>query len=138
MTLNVNEFDTIATIKDKIEEAEGILKQEQKLRFENKELEDDFTLSDYNISNNSTLTLDGMLIHVKSLTGNTITLEVVPSETIENIKCRIWNKEGITPDQQRLVFRGKHLEDDHTLADYSIQKNSILLLQGTMVYIKIF
>ena len=138
MTLNVNEFDTIATIKDKIEEAEGILKQEQKLRFEAKELEDDFTLSDYNISNNSTLTLDGMLIHVKSLTGNTITLEVVPSETIENIKCHIWNKEGITPDQQRLVFRGKHLEDDHTLADYSIQKNSILLLHGTMVYIKVF
>ncbi|KAL8516606.1 hypothetical protein ACS0TY_015029 [Phlomoides rotata] len=137
ITLEVESTDTIANVKAKIEENEKISSSTQRLMLpgENlwKLLEDGRTLADYNIQNETTLHLElrfGGVMHilVKIFTGKTITLVVQNSDTIESVKVKIQEREGIPVDVQRLIFVSRELDDGRTLAEYDIQIGSHLRL----------
>lgn len=146
ITLESEPTDSIGNIKKQIQDKEGIPLDEQKLFFEGKQLDNNLTLQDYNITNDNLLSLTLFLrgggldgegtkqVFIKTLSGKTITLEVKDSDTIQSIKDKIKDIEGIPAEQQRLVFNGKQLEDNNTIADYGIQADSsihlVLRLRG--------
>ena len=148
ITENVDWTSSVVKLKEKIEEREGIPKDMQRLVYAGKWFEDSKTLSDYNIKENITIHLilflrGGMQIFVRTLTGKTATIEVDGTETIADLKEKLREREGIPADQQRLVFAGKLLEDDRTISDYNIRKEStvhlLLRLKGGMqVFMKTF
>jgi ubiquitin len=126
--LNLEPLDTFQHVKEKIQEKEGLPKDDQRLMWEGKSLEDHRTVADYNIPKEAILDLriiirGGMDMFIKMLTGKTLTLNVESSDTIESVKLQIFDKEGIPLAQQRLIFAGKVLADNNTISECFISKD---------------
>ena len=134
ISLEVNFSDNIKVVKDKIYEKEGIFPLQQILYFKEKKLEDNLSLSNYNIQKGSTLHLvlrkleDIYFIYIKTLSGKIISLEVNQSDDVKVIKEKIYKQEGILPSQQHLIYAWKKLKDNLPLSNYNIQKESTLHL----------
>ena len=134
-TLEVVPDDTIEDVKKKMFEEEGIAVESTRIVHAGKTLEDQCTLNDCDIRKESILHLittqrdSVMPIRLQTLTGKTITLDVAPQDTINDVKKEVFLKEGVTVERQSLFYAGQKLKDRKTLKDYNIWSNSVLNLR---------
>ena len=129
--LDVSPDDTIEEAKLQIKEKEGIPSNQQRMIFSRILLDDDKTFEYYKIKRENTIQLvlrlrGTFMIYCKLLSGKTIKLDVNGKDSIEKVKRKIQNKEGIQPNEQRLCFEGKELEMYRTISDYDIPNTAIL------------
>ena len=139
ITLLAEPYDTIYSVKAKIQYKEEIPPEQQMLIIGRQRLQDGRTLSDYNIQRDSLVyvtDMRDMQIFVKTLTGKTIVVRAVPSLTVGVFAHRVSGRTGIHPNQQRLIFADKQLKNELRLSDYNIQSESnitlLLRLSGGM------
>ena len=134
ITVDITAKETVETVKSMIECKEGIPPDHQKLMFVGKQLRDG-TLSENGVQRDATLNLalcmsggSRMEIYIKTASGNTITVQIEATNTVAELKEKIYEQHGIPPDRQMLIFAGKELEDSRTLAQYNIQRATTLHL----------
>ena len=132
-TLNVLPSDTIDMVKQKFQDCQKIPKDKQNLSYRSRMLEDKYTLENYNIEISSTLYLHDreIKIFIKRTSGDVITLDVLPSDTIEVVKQKIQDREKIPKDKQNLYYVHRKLRDQCTLKTYNINNMSTLRLSET-------
>ena len=128
LTLDVKLSDTILSVKTKIFEKGCVKPELQRLMYGGKYLEDEKTLSFYNIQNHSTLQYlcprpNQIEIYVKTLTGSPVSLDVDPSSKVSSLKHQYYLKQGVPTDTQRLIFGGSVLDDAKTLSECNIQNS---------------
>lgn len=146
--MEVEASETVEQIKQKIQDKEGFVPgHQQRLVFDSIQLQDERTLADYNVQNDSTIYVvlqlrgGGMQIFVKTLTGKTITVEVEPSDDVSILRAKLSAKEDIPVDQIRLQFGGRQLEDGRTCTDYRLDRDGTLhmfvrLRGGMQIFVK--
>jgi ubiquitin C len=130
LTLEVEPSDTVESVKAKIKAMSGIT-EDFGLAYDGKQMDEadgHRTLADYGIRDPAT----EMQILVSGLRGNTWTLWVEPSDTVESVKLQLQEKDGLPPCQQRLIFEGRQLDDGDTVASCGIRKHSYLNLCGRL------
>ncbi|PIK34460.1 Polyubiqutin 4 [Apostichopus japonicus] len=129
ITIEVEAEDKFSAVKKKIQDKIGIPPEEQRLIYAGVQLDEKKTVADYYIQKESTIHLvmrlkGGTQYIVKMLTGKTIKIEVGPEDTVQDVKGKIEDREGIPVAEQRLIYAGRYLNDTKTLADYNVQKES--------------
>jgi len=140
--LSVKPKETIDGIKDMVNKKAGIPKDEQRLLFDGKPLDNDqSTLSECDIKDGDILQLEDLIkepmkIHIKTPKGKKITLEVDPEDTIDDIKDRIEEKTGIPSHEQRPTHKGKSIKDGTTLLDNKVPHNGIINLEPMKIFVR--